>query len=52
MKNQYNLYVRLCFAMCVLCITPAAFGKVIYVSLNAAGDGSGTSWENAFYVPV
>jgi hypothetical protein len=47
MKNHYNLFLTVCLAFCLFCITPAATGKVVYVSLNAMGDGSGSSWENA-----
>ena len=28
--------------------THSASGKIVYVSLDAAGDGSGSSWENAY----
>ena len=42
MRNRFKFHLFTGLAICFLCITPVAYGKVVYVSLNAAGDGSGT----------
>ncbi|MFH1740369.1 MAG: DUF1565 domain-containing protein [bacterium] len=42
-----SLFLLTFLSLVVVCGSQPTFAKVVYVSLNAAGDGSGSSWENA-----
>ncbi|MFH1744040.1 MAG: right-handed parallel beta-helix repeat-containing protein [bacterium] len=45
MKQISSLILALLIV--VVCFAPVAFGKVVYVVSDAAGNGSGASWEDA-----
>ncbi|MFH1743520.1 MAG: hypothetical protein ABIH23_31330, partial [bacterium] len=47
MKIIRSLCILTFLSLVVVCGSQPAYGKVVYVSLNATGDGSGSSWENA-----
>ncbi|MFH1737967.1 MAG: right-handed parallel beta-helix repeat-containing protein, partial [bacterium] len=47
MKASQRFLTFTIASLCAFYFTQSASGKVVYVSSNATGDGSGSSWENA-----
>ena len=45
--NRRNVLTWMLSSALILGIAESSLGKVVHVSPNAPGDGSGTSWENA-----